>query len=250
MNQKPNSSLSRFALLLILSAMVTALALVATAPSHANPRLSLVHGTPDSASGFVADKGKFRIMVSGQQVGKEEFEIAPSGNHWVAHGTSEIQAAKVSSRITGTLSLKPDGTPTEYEWSTEGAKKASAVIAFNGAEANVELHIEGARPYSQQFTFNSPRIVVLDDNLYHQYAILFHLYDWDKKGVQTFSVLVPQEVTPGSITVESLGKQDVGGASLEELRVKTEDNEIDAFFDGPKLMRLLAPAANAEIIRE
>jgi hypothetical protein len=110
--------------------------------------------------------------------------------------------------------------------------------------------LQGARPYNQKFTFNSPRIVVLDNNLYHQYAILFRLYDWDKKGVQSFSVLVPQEVTPGTITVESLGKQDVGGASLEELRVKTEDNEIDAFFDGPKLMRILAPSANAEIIRE
>jgi hypothetical protein len=31
---------------------------------------------------FVADKGKFRIMVSGQQVGKEEFEIGPSGSDW------------------------------------------------------------------------------------------------------------------------------------------------------------------------
>lgn len=122
MIKKPSSSLSRLVLLLILSATVTALVLVASAPSHAKPRSALMPGGPDSASGFVADKGKFRIMVSGQQVGKEEFEIAPSGNHWVAHGTSEIQAAKGSSRITGTLSLKPDGTPTEYEWSTEGAK--------------------------------------------------------------------------------------------------------------------------------
>ncbi len=124
------------------------------------------------------------------------------------------------------------------------------MIVFNGVVASIELHVEGARPYTQQFTFSSPHIVVLDNNLYHQYAILFRLYDWDKKGVQSFSVLVPQEITPGSITVESVGKQDVGGASLEELRVKTEDNEIDAFFDGPKLMRLLAPSANAEIIRE
>jgi hypothetical protein len=168
----------------------------------------------------------------------------------VAHGTSEIQSPQGSSRVKGTLNLKPDGTPIRYEWSTEGAKKASSVIVFNGVEANVELHLEGARPYTQQFTFNSPRIVVLDNNLYHQYAVLFRLYDWDKKGAQSFAVLVPQEITPGSITVESLGKQDIGGASLEELRVKTEDNEIDAFFDGPKLMRLLAPAANAEIVRE
>ena len=199
---------------------------------------------------FVADKGKFRIMVSGQQVGKEEFEIGPSGSDWTAHGNAEIQSPQGNTHVNGTLTVHPDGTPAHYEWSTQGTKKASSAIAFSGASATVELHLEGARPFTQQFTFTSPLVVVLDNNLYHQYAILFRLYDWDKKGVQSFSVLVPQEITPGSITVESLGKQDIGGASLQELRVKTEDNEIDAFFDGPKLMRLLAPNANAEIIRE
>jgi hypothetical protein len=168
----------------------------------------------------------------------------------MAHGTSEIQSPQGSSRVNGTLELTSDGTPVRYQWSTEGGKKASAVVSFNGPKADIELRLEGARPYSQQFTFSSPHVVVLDNNLYHQYAILGRLYDWDKKGAQTFSVLVPQEITPGSITVESLGKQNVAGAQLDELRIKTEDNEIDAFFDGPKLMRLIAPAANAEIIRE
>jgi hypothetical protein len=205
---------------------------------------------PASAPGFVADKGKFRIMVSGQPVGKEEFEIGPSGSNWMAHGTSEIQSPQGSSRVNGTLELTSDGTPVRYQWSTEGGKKASAVVSFSGPKADIELRLEGARPYSQQFTFSSPHVVVLDNNLYHQYAILGRLYDWDKKGAQTFSVLVPQEITPGSITVESLGKQNVAGTQLDELRIKTEDNEIDAFFDGPKLMRLIAPAANAEIIRE
>jgi hypothetical protein len=247
---KLKSSFSRQAIFLIPVAIVAAMLLVAIAPSHAHHLLAPVSASALSDSGFVADKGKFRIMVNGQQVGKEEFEIGPSGSDWVAHGTSEIQAPKGSSHVTGTLNLRPDGTPARYEWSTDGPKKASSVIVFNGVVASIELRVEGARPYTQQFTFSSPHIVVLDNNLYHQYAILFRLYDWDKKGVQSFSVLVPQEITPGSITVESVGKQDVGGTSLEELRVKTEDNEIDGFFDGPKLMRLLAPSANAEIIRE
>jgi hypothetical protein len=91
---------------------------------------------------------------------------------------------------------------------------------------------------------------VLDNNLYHQYALLAQLYDWNKKGPQSFSVLVPQEMIPGTVTTESIGKQDVGGKKLEELRVKTEDNEIDLFLDGPKLMQVVAPTANAEIIRE
>jgi hypothetical protein len=91
---------------------------------------------------------------------------------------------------------------------------------------------------------------VLDNNLYHQYALLARLYEWDKKGAQTFSVLVPQEMTPGTVTVDSMGDQELSGKKVQELRVRTEDNEIDLFLDGPKLMRVVAPAANAEIIRE
>jgi hypothetical protein len=199
---------------------------------------------------LVADRGKFRIMVNGQSVGKEEFEIGPSGNDWSAHANSEIQTPQGIMKVNGTLTLHPDGTPVHYDWSTQGVKKASSTIAFSGTSASVELHIEGARPFSQDFTFNTPQVSVLDNNLYHQYELLARLYDRDAKGSQTFTVLVPQEMTPGSVTVDSLGKQESGGKQLEELRVRTEDNEIDLYLDGQKLMRLVAPAANAEIIRE
>jgi hypothetical protein len=205
---------------------------------------------PAANSIFSPDKGKFRILVSGQQAGKEEFEIGASGDNWIAHGTTEIQSPQGAMHVIGTLELKPDGTPVRYEWSTTGAKKAGATIVFNGATASVELRLEGARPFTQQFTFAAPLVVVLDDNLYYQYTFLARLYDWDKKGEQSFAVLVPQEMTPGTVTVDSLGPQVVNGQKVEELRVKTEDNEIDLYVDGPKLLRLIAPAANAEIIRE
>ncbi len=199
---------------------------------------------------LAADKGTFKILVSGQQIGKEEFSIAPNGSDWTAHGSTDIQSPKGNTRVTGSLVVHADGVPIRYEWSTQGAKKASATIAFTGVTANVELHLEGARPFTQQFTFAAPLVVVLDDNLYYQYTFLARLYDWDKKGEQSFSVLVPQEMTPGSVTVDSSGEQVVNGQKVQELRVRTEDNEIDLFLDGPKLVRLVAPAANAEIIRE
>jgi hypothetical protein len=199
---------------------------------------------------LAADKGTFKILVSGQQIGKEEFSIAPNGADWSAHGSTDIQSPKGNTHVTGSLVVHPDGIPVHYEWSTQGAKKASATIAFTGVTANVELHLEGARPFTQQFTFAAPLVVVLDDNLYYQYTFLARLYDWDKKGEQTFSVLVPQEMTPGTVTVDSMGEQVVNGQKVQELRVRTEDNEIDLFLDGPKLVRLVAPAANAEIIRE
>ncbi|MGD1209796.1 MAG: hypothetical protein ABR973_00370 [Candidatus Acidiferrales bacterium] len=203
-----------------------------------------------NSSPFVSEKGNFKILVNGQPMGKEEFEIGPSGGNWIARGTSEIQASGATTHVSGTLELHADGTPVRYEWSTQGAKKAAATITFSGSTATIELRLEGARPFTQQFTFNSPQIVVLDNNLYHQYAVLARLYDWEKKGPQTFSVLVPQELTPGTVTVESLGSQDVGGKKLDELSVKTEDLEVDLYLEGQRLVRIVAPGSNAEILRE
>jgi len=199
---------------------------------------------------FAADKGKLRILVNGQQVGKEDFEISPSHGNWIARGSSEVQAEDRVTHISGTLELRADGTPVRYQWATQGAKKASATIEFSGTTASIELRLEGAQPFTQQFSFSSPRVVILDDNLYHQYALLARLYDSETKGAQAFSVLVPQEMTPGTVTVESLGSQSFGGKKVEELRVLTEDLELDLFLDGKRLVRIVAPASNAEIVRE
>jgi hypothetical protein len=197
------------------------------------------------------EKGKFRILVQGQPAGKEEFEISRHGDDWVAHGTAEIQIPQTpTTRITSDLRLRPDGTPVRYEWTMQGAKKASASVDFQGGTASVELRLEGSKPFTQQFFFNSPHLVVLDNNLYHQYAILARLYDWEKKGAQTFPVLIPQEMTPGNITVESLGPQDVEGAKLELLRVHSEDLSLDLLLNGRKLVRIVSPSANAVVIRE
>jgi hypothetical protein len=207
--------------------------------------------SPDKkTSGIVPDKGKFKIIVNGQPIGKEEFEIGSAGGGWLVHGNSEISTPQGVTKVTGTLTAHPDGAPERYDWSTQGAKKASSAVSFNNGVVTAELHVDGARPYTQQFTFSSPMVVVLDDNMYHQYQILGNLYDMQKGGSQTFTVLVPQELTPGTVTVDSLGKQEVDNKKMEELRVKTEDNEIDLYLDNGKLMRLVAPAANAEVIRD
>jgi hypothetical protein len=253
-SRKPAFAVSMCAATLAILAAVT-ISHARTAHASASALSPASYSAPSprglkSASIFTADKGTFRILAGGQQVGTEEFEIGPSGGDWIAHGTSEIKTADGVMHVTGTLELHADGTPVHYEWTTQGAKKASSTITFNGPAATIDLRIEGVKPYTQQFTFNSPQIAIIDNNLYHQYAVLARLYDRDKKGVQTFSVLVPQELTPGSVTVESVGSQDAGGKKLDELVVKTEDLEIDLDLDGDRLVRIVAPSTNAEIIRE
>jgi hypothetical protein len=57
-------------------------------------------------------------------------------------------------------------------------------------------------------------------------------------------------MTPGTITVVSVGKQDFNGKSCEQLAVKTEDLELDVYIDGPHLMGIVVPASGAQIVRE
>lgn len=204
-----------------------------------------------SSSVLVADKGKLRIMVNGQVAGKEDFEIGPSGGEWIARGSTDAKPAEgASTRIMGALRLTSDGAPIAYEWSTVGAKKASANITFQNLTATIDLHLDGAKPYTQQFTFPGPRVAVLDNNMYHQYAVVAHLYDWQKKGPQTVSVLVPQSMTPGSVTLEPIAAPSAGNSSQQALSVKTEDLEVDVFLGAGKLQRIAVPSANAEIVRE
>ncbi len=201
---------------------------------------------------FIPDKGKFTIQVDGQTVAHETFEIAPAGAGWVAKGTTELKVPQTApSTISGTLTMQPDGTPISYEWSSQAEKTNGAHILFANGIAKVTLEMQGARPFEQDMAFGAPLVAILDNNLYHQYAILARLYDWQKRGPQTFPVLIPQELTPGSITVEATGSATTGGKSYEGLRATTSDLEVLLYLDKEhRLDRLEVPSAKVTVLRE
>ena len=201
---------------------------------------------------FAQDKGKLTIKLGGQTVGHEEFEITPSGGGWLAKGTAEIKPPDSgASKVSGSLTLQANGAPISYDWSAQAEKTNGAHILFANGVASITVEMQGARPFQQDFTFNSPLIAVLDNNLHHQYAVLARIYDWSKGGVQTFPVLIPQALTPGSITVQSLGSATADGKTYESLKVSTSDREILLLLDtNHRLMRLEVPDAKVSVIRE
>src|SRR6266404_2872966 len=227
------------------TAAATALAILACAA------LTLA-AQKNSSTLFAQDKGKLTIKLDGQTVGHEDFEIAPSGAGWRAKGTADIKPPQgAASRISGTLTLQSDGAPISYEWSAQAEKTNGAHIIFANGTAKITLEMQGARPFEQTLSFNTPLVAVLDNNLYHQYAVLARVYDWSKRGAQTLPVLIPQELTPGTITVESTGSASADGKSYEGLKVTTSDLEILLLLDNNhRLMRLEVPAAKVSVIRE
>jgi hypothetical protein len=206
----------------------------------------------DTPSVFSADKGKLRITINGQPVGSEDFEISPSGDAWIerssmsAHvpGGGEIKAA-------GQLKLSADGSPIRYDWTAEAQKKATGYVDFASGTAKCSADLGAALPLRKDFVFPSPRIAVLDNNLYYHFGLLARLYDWKAGGKQTFPVVIPQDMVPGTIAVESLGPQQAGNGKYEALRVSSPDLEIMVYVDASRhMVRLEVPSSNVTIERE
>jgi hypothetical protein len=208
---------------------------------------------PAVQGGLLApDKGKFRILLNGQVVGSEEFEVSSSGGTWTARGSTTIRSSGGADvKATGQLKIAVDGAPIHYEWSAQAQKKASGSVEFANGTAKSKIDLGGSSPVEQHFTFPSPHVAVLDNNLYDHYALLAQLYDWKTGGKQDFPVLIPQDMVPGSISVESLGPQQVENATYEGLRVSTTDLEILLYLDGAhRLMRMDVPSSKVTILRE
>jgi hypothetical protein len=205
-----------------------------------------------AGSVITPDKGKLDILLDGKSVGREEFEIVSSSGGWTAKGTTKINPPQgAASTVSGTLTLQPDGTPTSYEWSSQGEKNNGSHILFANGVAKITLQMQGAHSYQQDISFTSPLIAVLDNNLYYQYAVLARLYDWSRRSSQTFPVLIPQELLPGTVSVDWAGAVNADGKAYEGLKVTTSDLEIMLYLDSThRLMRLEVPSAKVVVVRE
>ncbi len=231
---------------LVLRALPNFTARVSAADSKGAP-------TPvNTSSVFAPDKGKFRITIGGQQVGSEDFEISSSGDKWLERSTMTAHMpGSPDIKSAGQLRLSADGSPVHYDWSAEALKKATGSVDFADGTAKCSADLGKASPLRKDFKFTSPVIAVLDNNLYYQFGILARIYDWKTGGKQTFPVLIPQDMVPGTISVESLGQQQAGNGKYETLRVTSTDLEIMLYLDGNhRMMRLEVPSSNVVIERE
>jgi len=157
----------------------------------------------------------------------------------------------VEIKATGQLKLGADGTPIRYDWSAEAQKKATGSVDFVSGTAKCTADVGMPSLLRKDFVFTSPRIAVLDNNLYYQFGVLARVYDWKARGKQTFPVVIPQDMVPGTISVESLGMQQGGNGKFEALRVSSPDLEIMVYLDGNhRMMRLEVPFSNVIIERE
>ena len=114
----------------------------------ANYALSYLRSAANSA--LTPDKGKFRILQQGNEVGTEEFDLQPSGNAWVMNDQTVIRVGSAETHTSGQLRISADGTPQHYTWSSQGEKKASGTVEFDNGTAKTSLNVSGAKGPAQQ----------------------------------------------------------------------------------------------------
>jgi hypothetical protein len=219
--------------------------------THSALRLNSSPAPANTPSLLATDKGKFRITINGQQIGTEDFSLSQSGEQWIERSATSAHApGGIEIKAAGELTLNADGAPVHYDWTAEAQKKAKGSVEFTGGTAKCQADLGGANPMRKDFTFSSGHVAVLDNNLYYQYAILARQYDWKAGGKQDFPVVIPQDMVPGSISLESVASSPVKGAA-EALRASTPDIEILMYLDRDhRLIRLEVPSSNAVIERE
>jgi hypothetical protein len=216
------------------------------------PQKNKLANSTSSPGDSAPDKGRLQILLDGQVVGHEEFEISSKGEVWTAHGSTTLRApGSAEVTATGNLKFAADGSPIHYDWAAQTQKKASGMVDFSNGTAKTSIDLGAASPYMQDFVFPSTRVAILDNNLYDQYAVLARLYDWKSGGKQKFPVLIPQDATPGSIDVELVGGQQSEAEKNDMLRVSSPDLEILVHLDANhRLMRLEVPASKVVVERE
>lgn len=217
--------------------------------------LVLAAATPPLAAPDSVQRGTLRILVNGQPIGSERYEITTSADEIQARGEVEIRMGDVTFHQTAGLWLGADLAPHRYEFKLDAPKKSWVTMEFKGSEGTIHYPRPDGQEDQQTFSFPSTRVVLLDNNFFHHYLLLARLYDYAKGGAQTFSVVVPTSVQPGQVTVELKGVEtlpvDGHSETVRHLLITTEDNQVEFWVsESGRFVRLRAPLGNVEVVPE
>jgi hypothetical protein len=204
------------------------------------------------------ERGTFNIYVDAEQKGTEEFDIEPAGNQFVAKGRIHLTIKRdekpVQYFIESELVLKPNYDPVRYSMVQKFEENTSSIqMTFQEKKATTEFKTgSGAETRDYELT---PGVALLDDNVFHHYALLARRYNYDKGGLQEFSAFIPQESVGGILRILYKGdvKMEVEGKTrtAQHLLVDTNDLKLDLYVEGNehRLVKMEVPSSNVTVVR-
>ncbi len=204
------------------------------------------------------ESGVFKILFSGEEIGSEKFQIVQEGQQVKASADIRLSVERNGEKVT--FVLHPNLVfnrffePTGYEITQEaGPNKTRAEIHFQ--EGQTQATYENGSEKEQREIALRKDVVILDDNVFHQYIILGKRFDFTKGGVQEFSAFVPQQFIAGGVSVSDQGMDSIRihdeDLRLKHVLVDTGELQISLWFnDQRQLMKIAVPKSSVEVFRE
>jgi len=219
--------------------------------------LALQVPSPASPLG-VDDEGVFLISVAGHPVGSESFKIHSSSGKVVARGEIRLHIEQngkaMSVQSFPDLLLDSQLHPLTYTWSQQRPQSSRLEVDFRSNPAKVRYKTVTGSEDDRTFQL-PPDVMVLDDNVIHQFQLIVARFQAMGGGKQTLPVFVPQEALPSVLTIEEVGEDAASPGDettrLRHLVVTTDVTHLDLWIsEENRLERVLVPAAQLEAVRK
>lgn len=196
----------------------------------------------------VIDEGTLLVSRNGARAGRESFRIqtAENGRFLTATG----QSALGDVRITPALSVdSATGTPMLYRVEARAGTSTERLQA-TGRPGRLSAAFHRAGGESAKEYVLSGHVVVLDDDVYHQYALL-PLLGWTGR----VTVIVPRQGSqaPGTLSERGQATVRVDGKDVpaRHLVLEMAGGNHDIYVDAQgRLLRVAIPARGVDAVRE
>jgi hypothetical protein len=217
-------------------------------------------------AGQVVDSGSFGVFVSGKRVATEKFQVEKREDGNVSNSELTVDDGNQKYSQTSQLQLATNGDLQRYSWKEQSPGKGETTV-----EPKDTFLMEYVSPKpeekTQEVPFFTPRsTAILDDNFFIHRELL--VWRYMGAGCQlglgqtncrppkmTFGVIVPRQAVFITVSLEYLGREKVtvGGAERELSRFNLSGESISWALwldDQHKLVRILIPADNTEVVRD
>jgi hypothetical protein len=213
-----------------------------------------LHGEENSGS---REQSQFSIYIDGKEAGREKFTIMTSAES--VHSSSDMEFREPvkngrKMKIETQMTMDAKFLPQSYQLKTDtNGTKGMIVGSFTPGQAMFE--IQGGGNTRKSGLLVADQYSILDSNIFHHFVFIVRSFAFDAgKKIQSFNVIVPQEMDVGVLRVSDLGleKTSLRGKEkeLHHLRADSGQVLIDLWVDKQKILRKIAiPSKRVEAIR-
>ena len=217
--------------------------------------------------GGQVDSGSFGVFMRGRRVGTETFSVKQNGNGSVIQSEFKTEGAPTPSVQSSEMVLTPTGEIRRYDWKETSPEKMESSVLPND-DFLTQKWTSGPQGKSQEQPYLLPASTsILDDYFFVHREVLAWKYlasictqqngqmACSGKQRAKFGTLNPHQHSSEPASMEFLGREKVAirGAEqeLNKLELKSETGTWTLWLnDQFKLMRILIPAEDTEVVRD